>query len=72
VRAVLLRLAVTRLPQLRERRLHLRVLHLRRVVVRVAPAPTTHATVVRQTLNSYIENKHSYFGLHRLNINFIY
>jgi len=73
VRAVLLRLAITRLPQLRERRLHLRVLHLRRVVVRVATASTTaHATVVRQTLNSYIENKHSYFGLHRLNINFIY
>ena len=52
VRAVLLRLAVTRLPQLRERRLHLRVLHLRCVVVRVAAA-SSHATVIRQTLNSY-------------------
>ena len=50
VRAVLLRLAVTGLPQLRERRLHLRVLHLRRVVVRVASS--AHATVVSQTLNS--------------------
>lgn len=50
--AILLRLAVTGLPELRECSLHLGILHLRGVVI----TATLHATVVRERLNSYLHH----------------